>query len=97
MYYTDVIYEATLVLTTQPCLMVCLNKEEVQDYFFCHRKGYVNVKHDVLVPLLCLWLFMYFLNVCLSITKVPGRKPRLIALLTEVASENYSIILVVMF
>ncbi len=27
------------------------------------------------------------------LTKVPGRKPRLIALLAEVASENYSIIL----
>ena len=35
---TDVNYEATLEPTTQPCLMVCLNKEEVQDCFLVIEK-----------------------------------------------------------
>ncbi len=68
-YITDVIYEATLVPTTQPCFMVCLNKEEVQDCFLVIEKKVmfkVNVKHAVLVLFasffcfyskLCLWLY----------------------------------------
>ncbi len=64
---TDVNYEATLEPTTQPCLMLCLNKE---DCFLVIEKKVmfkVNVKHAVLVlfasffvfnlNLLCLWLY----------------------------------------
>ena len=46
----DVNYEATLVPTTQPCLIVCFNKEEVQDCFLVIEKKVmfkVNVKHAV--------------------------------------------------
>ncbi len=35
---TDVNYEATLMPTTQPCLIVCFNKEEVQDCYQINEK-----------------------------------------------------------
>ena len=99
----DVHYEATLVPTNQPCLVVQLSKEEVQDCFLVIEKKVmfrVNTKHAVMVLFASFYVFnlnyvsgctnFYLLFECLFLNKkIPGRKPRVAAVLAELTSEYF--------
>ena len=52
--------EATLVPTTQPCLIVCISKEDVKDCYLVIEKKVMfkmNVRHSVLVLFASFYVF----------------------------------------